>query len=166
MDAQKISALYKKFGPLIYRRCVKLLADPELSVDACQEVFVRAVRHADKLVSDRECLPWLYRVSTNYCLNLIRERDKAVLVSLSGLTDATADNRAERVAAAGDEVRRLLERFTAEDAQIAVYAYLDRMTQEEIAEVTGLSRKTVGKRLRRITEEARQIRPAFEEATP
>ena len=32
------------------------------------------------------------------------------------------------------------------------YRYLDDMTQEEIAELLGLSRKTIGKRLDRIRE--------------
>jgi RNA polymerase sigma-70 factor (ECF subfamily) len=166
MDARKIGDLYLKFGPLIYRRCLKLLADPELSGDACQEVFVRAVRHADRLVSDRECLPWLYRVTTNYCLNLIRDNDKAVMVPLCA-EDFLGDNHnLERAAAAGEEVRQLLRCFSDTDAQIALFAFLDRMTQEEIAEVMGISRKTVGKRLRSIAEKARQNRMLLEEVKP
>ena len=164
MDAAKIGELYTKFGPLIYRRCMKLLADPVLSGDACQEVFVRAVRHADKLVSDRECLPWLYRVTTNYCLNLIREKSKIAAVSPAGQTFDSWENDLERSVIAGEQMKMLLERFSEIDVQIALYAYLDRMTQSEIAEVTGLSRKTIGKRLRRIAAEAEQQYRIFEEA--
>ncbi len=163
MDAIEIGELYRRFGPLIYRRCVKLLKDPCLSMDACQEVFVRAVRHADKLMSDRECLPWLYRVSTNYCLNVIRDRDKVILLSLSGFLGPIEENSLERTAELKEATLLLLEKFSDTDAQIAVYAFLNRMTQEEISEVTGLSRKTVGKRIRLITEEARLHRPIFEE---
>ena len=164
MDASEIGELYERFGPVIYRRCLKLLADPVLSRDACQEVFVRAMRHAEKLISDRECLPWLYRVTTNFCLNLIRDNDKVTLLPLCHEVHETLENRVEQKAAASEEVRYLLNRFNEIDAQIAVFAYLDRMTQEEIAEVTGLSRKTVGKKLKYITEEAKENRLFLQEA--
>ena len=67
---------------------------------------------------------------------------------------------------AKEAANRLLSELSEADVEITVYAFLDRMTQEEIAEVTGLSRKTVGKRLRRITEAAEAHRPAFEEVKP
>jgi RNA polymerase sigma-70 factor, ECF subfamily len=165
MDASKVGELYRRFGPLIYRRCRKLLVDRERASDASQEVFVRAVRHAEKLTSDRECLPWLYRVSTNYCLNLIREEKKFHLHAVSNATQSGEDWECgiESTFSARREVERLLCRFDDIDAQITVYAYLDRMTQEEIAEVTGLSRKTVGKRLKQIAETAKENRVLCQE---
>lgn len=166
MDAAKIGELYKKFGPLIYRRCLKLLADPEMSGDACQEVFVRALRHAEKLMSDRECLPWLYRVSTNYCLNLIREKGRARFIPLCNMETRIFEGSQEQTFVLKEAAERLLGGLSETDVEIAVYAFLDQMTQEEIAEVTGLSRKTVGKRLRCITEEAATRRPFYEEAKP
>jgi RNA polymerase sigma-70 factor (ECF subfamily) len=166
MDASEVGELYRRFGPLIYRRCRRLLVDDERAVDASQEVFVRAVRHAENLTSDRECLPWLYRVSTNYCLNLIREEKKSALFALSDAAHRSEEWECgiERTFFARREVERLLCRFDDTDAQIAVYAYLDRMTQEEIAEVTGLSRKTVGKRLKQIAEAAKENRALCQEA--
>ena len=73
MDRDEVSQHYRRLGPLIYRRCLRLLGNPESARDATQEVFVRMLRHSEKLDSDRECLPWLYRVATNYCLNQIRD---------------------------------------------------------------------------------------------
>ncbi len=166
MTAAEVGELYKRFGPLIFRRCLKLLTDADRASDAAQEVFVRALRHADKLTSDRECLPWLYRVSTNYCLNVIRE-DKSV--SKTVLKERAHhgnqwESVLESVFSAKMEVERLLGLFDDTDAKIALYAYLDRMTQDEIAEVTGLSRKTVGKRLKKIAQTAEGNRIQFQEA--
>lgn len=162
MDAAKIGELYMRFAPLIFRRCNKLLSDPVLAGDAAQEVFVRAMRHASKLTNDRECLPWLYRVSTNHCLNLIRARNKDPLLPLSSAEDSF--RQFEQHTMAEEEARQLLGRLDETDAQIAVYAYLDRMTQGEIAEVTGISRKTIGKKLKRIAETARENRLVYQEA--
>jgi len=155
MDRDEISQLYRRMGPLIYRRCLRLLRDPDNARDATQEVFVRALRHAGTLKADRECLPWLYRVATNYCLNWIRDRKP------------TDDRRPEEILQAGSGEQRLdarqkvvavLSEFDHKTQQIAVYSLLDGMTQEEIASVMGLSRKTVGKKLSRFSERAKELR--------
>jgi RNA polymerase sigma-70 factor (ECF subfamily) len=164
MDAEGISELYRRFGSLIYRRCRKLLCDPELAEDAAQEVFIRAVRHADRLVMDRECLPWLYRVTTNYCCNVIRDQARAKHVPLSSVGNVVRDNNIERRFTAREEIAELLGEFDGTSAKIAVFAHLDRMTQDEIATVMGLSRRTVGKRLKKIARAAGEFRAARQEA--
>lgn len=154
MDRDEISQLYRRLGPLIYRRCLRLLRDPDNARDATQEVFVRALKHAGTLEADRGCLPWLYRVATNFCLNQIRDHRPQ------------ADQRTEELPLAGSsegwlaarrQVVALLSEFDEKTRQIAVYSLLDGMTQEEIAEVTGLSRKTVGKKLNRFSERSKEI---------
>ncbi len=164
MDAEGISELYSRFGAVIYRRCRKLLCDPELAEDATQEVFVRAMRHAHRLISDRECLPWLYRVTTNYCLNVIRDESRAQHVPLCLATESVRDNGIERRFTAREEVAGLLREFDDTSTQIAIFAHMDRMTQDEIASVMGLSRRTVGKRLKKISEAAGAFRAARQEA--
>lgn len=156
MDRDEISQLYRRLGPLIYRRCLRMLKDPDHARDATQEVFVRAVKHKETLKADRECLPWLYRVATNYCLNQIRDRKptddrlpEEFLQSGSG----------EHRLAARQQVVSLLSEFDLKTQQIAVYSLLDGMTQEEIAKLTGLSRKTVGKKLSRFSERAQELMP-------
>ena len=154
MDRDEISQLYRRLGPLIYRRCLRLLRDPDNARDATQEVFVRALKHKQNLKADRECLPWLYRVATNYCLNFIRDRkpqdDRApeeVLQAGSG----------ESRLAARQQVIALLDKFDEKTRLVAVYSLLDGMTQEEIAAVMGLSRKTVGKKLSRFSERSKEL---------
>lgn len=44
-----VEALYITHGPMVLRRCKRLLADEEAAVDAMQEVFVRALERADRL---------------------------------------------------------------------------------------------------------------------
>jgi RNA polymerase sigma-70 factor, ECF subfamily len=165
MDIADISDLYRRFGSLIYRRCLKLLCDSELAKDAAQEVFVRAMRHADKLmISDRECLPWLYRVTTNYCLNVLRDQARAEQLPLSVLRNHVRDNGIEKRFTAREEILALMSGFDDVSARIALFAHLDRMTQEEIADVMGLSRRTVGKRLKKIAEAAFEFRDRRQEA--
>jgi RNA polymerase sigma-70 factor, ECF subfamily len=159
MDREEISQLYHRLGPLIYRRCLRLLANPEHARDATQEVFVRMLRHAGKLEPDRQCLPWLYRVATNYCLNQIRDGQRLEFRQPEDLPQGGAGTGSEKRLAARHQVMVLMDQLDEKTQQIAVLALMDGMTQEEIAEVTGLSRKTVGKKLNRFRDKALSLTP-------
>jgi RNA polymerase sigma-70 factor (ECF subfamily) len=158
MEREEISELYLRLGPLVYRRCLRLLANPENARDATQEVFVRALRHVSELTHDRECLPWLYRVATNYCLNRLRDGRPLEFREPEAMPEpprsAGAPSGADDRLAARRTVMALLNRLDEQTAEIAVHAFLDDMTQDEIAEVMGLSRRTVGKKLKRFEEQA------------
>lgn len=91
---------------------------------------------------------WLYQITTNYCLNQIRDRGRR------------RDLFAQNVAADGDEatsaqaaelvlLRRLLVEADEQQAKAAVYVYLDGMSHEEAAEVLGVSKRTVGNLIER-----------------
>ena len=49
----QVDELYRRFGPAIFRRCLKLLRDPAEAEDATQEVFVRVFRSLDRFTSDK-----------------------------------------------------------------------------------------------------------------
>jgi RNA polymerase sigma-70 factor, ECF subfamily len=150
MTPDEISRLYRKFGPIIYRRCLRFLADPEQAADATQEVFVRAMRHREKLLNDREGLPWLYKVTTNYCINRLRARTTTKLVPLPETLQDREAARADQKVLIRDQLSKWLARFDAITSQIALHFHLDGMTQEEIAAAMGLSRRTVGKKLKEV----------------
>src|SRR5450432_413657 len=74
MTEDRLTTLYRMYGPLIYARCARLLGDRAAAEDAIQETFMRVQRHLDKAPNSNEALTWVYRIATNYCLNEIRDR--------------------------------------------------------------------------------------------
>ncbi len=150
MDREELSRLYRSAGPVIYRRCLRLLGDREAAREATQEIFLRALRHYKKLdLSDRECLPWLYRVTTNYCLNIWRSREsRGAEFSFDEQVDLSHSACAETRMIAIQRIAALLAPFDERTRAIALYTHVDGMTQEEIAQVMGVSRRTVGTKLR------------------
>jgi RNA polymerase sigma-70 factor (ECF subfamily) len=164
MNQEEISSLYLRLGPLIYRRCLRLLGDVESARDATQEVFVRTLRHADELRDDRGCLPWLYRVATNYCLNHLRDGGRVELRDPNEVPEAeVAFHAADSSLLARERLLGLLRELDEVEGSIVVYAFMDGMTQDEIARVLGLSRRTVNKKLgrfqRRVERAAGEVEP-------
>ena len=137
----------------MFRRARGLLGHEEDAKDALQEVFCKAML---ALPGEREGqLPWLYRVTTNECLGMLRKRRVRRHVGLDEAPVATASDPGDPLSRT--QVLRVLNRVDRKSAELAVYAYVDGMTTEEIARVAGVNRKTVGKRLERFRAQARRI---------
>jgi RNA polymerase sigma-70 factor (ECF subfamily) len=151
-----VDQLYRRCGPVIYRRCLKILGDRAAAEDATQEVFCKLMRHIDGLEEGDGYLPWIYRVATNHCLNLLR--DEARLQTMP--PELLADEGVHGAAAAlpeRDLGARLLAAVDEETRAVAVLALVDGLTQDEVAGVLGISRKTVGKKLRLFVERAHRF---------
>jgi RNA polymerase sigma-70 factor, ECF subfamily len=151
---ERAAELYRTYGPAVYRRCLKLLRDREAARDATQEVFVKLVRDIAKLDDPAIVLPWCYRVATNHCLNVIRNRGRRGEEELDlQVTDAAAETPfPDR-----HLVATILSHFDEGTRAVAVGVLVDGMGHEELANALGVSRKTVERRLAKFLERARKL---------
>ena len=146
MDPLPIEELYRRHGAMVLRRARRILGEEEAARDAMQEVFVKVMRERDSFRGEASPVTWLYRVTTNLCLNRIRDaaRRRALLAeNAPPPAQAAVDAGPEEKSAVATMLRSLPEELR----EIAVYYYVDEMNQDEIAEVLGVSRRTVGNRL-------------------
>ena len=151
MDDRGVFESYRDYAPAVYARCVRILRDREAARDVTQEVFVRCYRERARLRPGRELLAWLYQVATNLCLNSLRH-DK---VRAAALGRDGAGAVSEPVAPGQRLVLELLEGLDPRTQAIAIYVYIDGMTQPEAAAVAGVSDRTVRKCLTRFLEHGR-----------
>lgn len=155
MDGVTADDLYRRYGPVVYRRCLKLLRDQEEARDAAQEVFVRALSRLDSL-SYGSPLPWLHEIATRHCLNLLRNDARRAAVRDRALRPQGAADLAVALADRS-HAAWILRQVDDTTALVAIHHVVDGMTQEEIAERVGLSRKTVGLRLQAFFTAARSL---------
>jgi RNA polymerase sigma-70 factor (ECF subfamily) len=47
-----VEDLYRRYGPMVMRRCRQLLRDEDQALDATQDVFVRLMERSDRLRDD------------------------------------------------------------------------------------------------------------------
>ena len=156
----RVTGLYREFGPVVYRRCLRLLADRSSAQDATQEVFVKLLGSMEQLENRETVLPWIYRVATNHCLNLLRDTRRRGEESASEEQDALpAREGASRPDAYVDWAlaRTVLARFDSATQAVAVGVFVDGMNHDEVAGALGISRRTVTRRLERFVEGARRF---------
>ncbi len=151
--AEEAARLYRTYGPAVYRRCLRLLRDPELARDATQDVFVQLIRQWTTATAPDAVLAWIYRVATNHCLNLLRSARRHGETPLDVVPEAAA-----RAWAADPQrlvAQEVLCRFDATTQAVAVGVFVDGMEHEELARVLGISRRTVSRRLDHFVSSAR-----------
>ena len=160
VDARsRVSQLYKELGPVVFRRCLRLLGDRAAADDATQEVFVKLLLDLERLQERETVLPWVYRVATNHCLNLRRDSRRRGQDALAEGLDVVPNTRGDGPGAYPDRqlVQAVLSRFDKETQAVAVAVFVDGMEHKEIANVLGISRRTVSRKLDRFVESARQF---------
>jgi len=150
-----VEDLYTQFAPTIYARCRQILRDAAAAEDATQEIFFRIRDHLAGIDGPRQALGWLYRAATNHCLNEVRNgRTHAVLLASVPPPDASdSEKRFQQ----RDLVARLIRDLPEELASVAWLYHVDELEQAEIAEICGVSRRTVIARLQRFAEQARTL---------
>lgn len=151
MTDDEVEALCRRYGPMVLRRCQRLLGSNEDARDACQDVFVRLVQHRQRLDGAYPS-SLLYRIATNVCLNRIRERARRpsgddgdrLLYEIASAEEPGALSDA-RLA-----LERLFSRHPVSSRTMAVLHFVDGLTLEQVAEETAMSVSGVRKRLRRL----------------
>ena len=151
-----IEDLYRRYGPMVLRRCRWMLRDETWAKDAMQDVFVQLLRRETLLAEHPSSL--LHRIATNTCLNLLRSRKRH--------PEDQEDDLLLRIASSEDhggqiEARSVLDRLFGREKEstrtIAVMHLLDGYTLEEVARETGMSVSGVRKRLRALRGRVREL---------
>ena len=167
LDRNFVHELYQRYGHVVFHRCRGLLQNEEEAREMTQEVFIRLLDRGDGLTGQASPLTWMYRVSTNLCLNRLRDlrtrqghldrlgKEVAGEVADDGFPTSShlpGPREAERRAL----IRTLLSRVDLETQSVVVLTYFDDLPQEEVALILELSVPTVKKRLERFEAVSRR----------
>lgn len=147
-NSADLGRLYREHGPSVYRRALRLLGNRADAEEALQEVFMRVLNTDSAPEGKGELTGWLYRVTTNYCLNRIRDQKRRREL----MQEHVAPNAKLWTASTPVDLltlRWLLAHGDERQAQAAIYVYLDGLSYDEASSMLGVSRGTIGNLLER-----------------
>lgn len=154
-ETEQFEKLVRAHEKGVYNLALRMLGHEQDALDASQEAFFRAYRSLDRFRGDSKFSVWLYRVTGNVCLDMLRKagrRRESSLTDEEGgdlpLPDERSDPQRELEK---KELRRAVQRNLTKlepgFRQALVLRDVNGLTYDEIAQVTGLEAGTVKSRI-------------------
>src|SRR6201993_273603 len=148
-DQTAMSALFDRYGTLVYSVALRVLKDASEAEDVMQEIFVQVWKNPRAFESGKGSLAgWLAVVARNRSIDVIRRRRPAEPVELFALPAATNLAReTERDSLLG-KIRGVMGSLPDEQRRPLELAFFEGLSHSEIAEKTGDPLGTVKTRIR------------------
>ena len=154
-DFYKTSIL--PFSGIIIKLCRAYTNSQEDFEDYYQEVCLQIWRSKDNFREESEWSTWVYRISLNVCLTLLKKKKNNVQHFVS---DSLTVEETEASYAFSDESLNLLYaaiRKLSEIDRAIIMLYLEEKSQKEIADIIGTNPNNIGIRVKRIKMKLKKI---------
>jgi RNA polymerase sigma-70 factor (ECF subfamily) len=146
-----IDQVYRAHGNVVLRRATQILKNEHDAKEVLQEIFLSLIDRPEQFEGRSSLTTWLYRATTNRCLNIIRNRKtRRRLLEERALSQHDQGGSLELEGHVNAIL--LLAKLPKRLAVVAVYYYSDGMNRDEIAEVVGCSPRKVGYLLKELSE--------------
>lgn len=159
-----IAELYTQYHTYVSRICFRYVKNKEDAEDLSQEIFVKLIDRIETFEGTSQMSTWLYRVAANHCLDHLRRKKRhAQCVEESELLEI---HDGEDVFAAKSEYRfveKVMAATSESDRHLLHLHFEAGLSHQEIAEMEGVSRVAVTKRLARAQERMQDVRMRLED---
>jgi RNA polymerase sigma-70 factor (ECF subfamily) len=158
MHGGEIEQLYRKHARALTAHCTNLLGNTNQARDAVHEAFERVMRAgALELFEDARAVPYLYRTSTNICLDMLRHQGVLRRVEPHMTARAQDSEAVDPAHERRDYARALLAGVAARTAAVGVMHFVEGMNQQEIASELGMSRRSIFNHLKKLEQRAAEL---------
>lgn len=165
-NEQAFEALVLRYQTPVYNLCLRMTGNPDDAADVAQEAFLKAWRNLSSFQFESAFSTWLYRLTSNACLDFLRAKKRHATVSLTAEDDeaqimdvADPAPTPESTLLAQEESRAVAAAMAAlepEHRQILTLRVIQDLSYGEIAQILGIKEGTVKSRIARARENLRK----------
>ena len=150
-DHTACNSLVFRYQTYVYTLVWRMLKNKEDTEEVTQDVFIKAIKNLRAFRKESKFSTWLYRIAYNESISCLRRKrlhqpldeDTPVeLVEARAISSLQENERMKYITLA-------LDRLHAEDAAVLTMFYLQEMSLQEIADITGQQTNTLKVRLHR-----------------
>ena len=153
-----VEAYYRRYGPMVWRRCLRMLRNEEAAMDALQEVFVKLMIYRESLKGTSPS-SLLYRMATNLCLNKIRDQRRQGVRESLDLAESRFSGSPQE---AGLDLQMALEAILEDEEestrQMAFLYFIDGLSLKEVSLEMEMSVAGVHRRLQHLRGRLKRLK--------
>lgn len=166
-DQSHLKVLYERHIERVYSTAMHYLQSEAEAEEIAQDVFIEIVRSAMKFRGDSKVSTWMYRITSNKCLDVLRKRkgSRTLKVSYSIFQNepeleapdmehpAMLMEQSEQTAQIFQALKQLNER----QHEAFVLRFFEDLSQKEISAIMEVTEKSVEGLLQRAKAELREL---------
>jgi len=163
-DVRAYEQLVLRYQGLMFRLALKMLHHRGDAEDVVQEVFLSVWRKLGQLHDDHAFVGWLYRSTTNRCLNVIRARKPQADVDLELAESPRRDAQPEHAAQVSGQLEALnsaLQTLTPQQRACWLLREVHGRSYDEIGEIVGANPTAVRGRIARARAQLAEVMKAW-----
>jgi RNA polymerase sigma-70 factor (ECF subfamily) len=147
-DEAAFAQLVERYGPRLLYYLQKVFSRKDGAEDVLQDVWLTVFRKVRDLTDPGAFTTWLYRIAQRRAHRVLRKRQLSCrpMEEAEQVADLSAE-APEFSAEEGQLIHAALDELTLEHREVLVLRFLEAMTYEDIAAVTGCQIGTVKSRL-------------------
>ncbi|MCC7466379.1 MAG: sigma-70 family RNA polymerase sigma factor [Saprospiraceae bacterium] len=161
-DARYFSQLYRRYAGKVFAKCISMLADHGLARDATQDVFIKILLNLSKFTEQSSFSTWVYSITYNYCIDLIRKKKKNILIfseDVGRISKETEVELPDSVILEMETTRleKVMEKLPIGDKAILNMKYIDDMSIKEIGDVLNKTESAIKMQIMRAKHRAQSL---------
>lgn len=151
-DIQAFEGLYDRYAGKVLKRCFFICVNQEEARDLMQEIWMKVFLHLHDFKKQAAFSSWLYRLTTNHCLNYIKSKAHSEQLAANSPTDEPIHEDSTSTI----DVHHLLQKLPLEDRTILAMKFIGEYTYEEISAICEISVSAAKMRVSRLMTKLRE----------
>lgn len=165
-DIKAFEELVELFDKKIYNYAYGFTLNHEDALDITQEVFLKVYRNIDKFKENSSLSTWIYRITSNVCVDVVRKNNKNKTVAISAENEEFINQIPDKSASTdeiiennelSEELAAALKKLDFDARQIIVMRDILELTYSEIGAILKIEDGTVKSKISRSRKKLREI---------
>lgn len=142
--------LVEQTSPFAFSVAFRMLGDEDQAKDVVQETMITIWQKLNKINSSEGYKRWIYRIVLNKCYDHLRKRKRNQEFAADELTWDLISNRISEASSSDLELEEnarilnhLINKLSPKQKAVFVLSELEELSNEEISEITGLSKSMI-----------------------
>lgn len=158
-NRKQLEMLYEKVGRPALGKIMNLIGSQAAAEEILQDIFVDLWNEKRKFSDIRQAYAWVYRCATNKAIDFLRlKKNQTQSLDAEGAQEPFINEDTIESLELKNIWQQIHQKWPEKELAVFIYRYFEGLSQQEVCEVMGISRRSVNRLQEKVDEKLKKIR--------